>query len=65
MFELEREKSTAYKAGYDDAYARYDSLSQKYIKLLEKPPQVKLGLGSFTTGVVAGAVGGVLVGRQF
>ncbi len=57
VFHLEQEKSAAYKAGYDEAYARYDTLSQKYIKLLEKPPQVKIGLPSIPTILTGGAIG--------
>jgi uncharacterized protein YlxW (UPF0749 family) len=66
LFQLEQEKSAAYKAGYDEAYARYDTLSQKYIKLLEKPPQVKLGLPSIPTILTSGAIGvaaGVAISR--
>ncbi|MFQ5865736.1 MAG: hypothetical protein ACE5IW_10960 [bacterium] len=66
LFHLEREKSAAYKAGYDEAYARYDTLSQKYIKLLEKPPQVKFGFPSIPTIITSGALGvaaGVAISR--
>jgi hypothetical protein len=61
---LERLNKDAYKLGYDDAFARYESLNEKYINLLENP-QVKLGftgwgtlLGSAVVGAAAGYAAG-------
>lgn len=60
---LERDKSQAYKTGYDDAYTKYEDLNQKYIELLEKPPSVNLGFPKW--GVIGASVGaGVLIGTQ-
>ena len=36
---LEERKALAYKMGFDEAYAKYDTLSQKYINLLKNPPR--------------------------
>lgn len=58
---LERENRLAYESGFREALVRYDSLNEKYIGLLEKPPHVTLGvpkwgwmLGSAAAGVVVG-----------
>ena len=62
VIQLEKENKQAYKIGYDDAYTKYESLNQKYIKRLENP-QIKLGvpaltaiLGSAAAGFVAGTI---------
>ncbi len=63
---LEREKSLAYRAGFDDAFAKYDTLSQRYIQLLKKPPQIKFGLpqlGAVVAGTAVGLATGVMVTR--
>jgi len=60
---LEREKTQAYKHGYDDAYAKYESLNEKYIELLKKPPSVNLGFPGWGTILGTAAVG-VAVGSQ-
>ncbi len=54
---LKKEIIAAYKAGYDEAYAKYDTLSRKYIKLLEKPPQIKFGFPSIPTIITSAALG--------
>jgi hypothetical protein len=57
--QLEVEKSRAFEAGYHEAYASYQDLSQRYLAELKKP---RLSLGS-TLGLCLGAAGaGVLVG---
>ena len=60
---LEQEKSRAYKNGYDDAYAKYETLNEKYIELLKKPPSVEVGLPAWWT-VLGSAAVGVAVGSQ-
>ena len=40
---LERDKKEAYRSGYNDAYAKYEALNEKYIKNLENP-QIELGV---------------------
>ncbi|MDZ7690196.1 MAG: hypothetical protein U5K69_03395 [Balneolaceae bacterium] len=60
---LEEAKTEAYKTGYDEAYAKYEDINQKYIELLKKPPSVNLGLPKW--GVIGASVGaGVLIGTQ-
>ncbi len=60
---LEMEKGLAYKKGYDEAFAKYEDLNERYIKLLKKPPQVKIGFPAW--GTVAGAAAaGIVVGTQ-
>jgi hypothetical protein len=58
---LEREKSQAFRAGYDSAYTKYEALNADYIKLL-KNPKVSIKwtgpvalLGSAAAGVLVGA----------
>lgn len=63
LFLLETQKRLAYETGYNDAYAKYDSLNQKYIDLLQKPPQIKVGWPNWGTIIGATAVG-TLVGTQ-
>lgn len=63
LFVLERAKAAAYQTGYDEAYAKYEDINAKYVRLLEKPPSVNIGFPKW--GVVAAGVGaGVLVGTQ-
>lgn len=63
LFVLEREKAQAYETGYDEAYAKYEDLNEKYIDLLEQPPSVDLGFPKW--GVIGASVGaGVLIGTQ-
>jgi hypothetical protein len=57
---LEREKTEAFRTGYDSAYTKYEALNQDYIKLL-KNPRVSLKwtgpaalLGSAAAGVLVG-----------
>lgn len=38
---LEEEKSTAYQNGYENAYARYEDINQKYVDLLKIPPKAQ------------------------
>jgi hypothetical protein len=63
VFHLEQEKSRAYKNGYDEAYAKYDTLNHKYIDLLQKPPQVNIGLPTWGT-ILGSAAVGVVIGTQ-
>jgi hypothetical protein len=58
---LEKEKSAAFRTGYDSAYAKYEALNQDYVKLL-KNPRLSLRwtgpaalLGSAAAGVIVGA----------
>jgi len=60
---LGREKEGLYQAVYDSCYAEYSTLNDKYVALLEKPPQVKIGGGWLVPLVAAGA--GVAIGSQF
>jgi len=60
---LVREKEGIYQAVYDSCYTEYASLNEKYVALLEKPPQVKVGGGWLTTLIAAGA--GVAIGASF
>lgn len=64
---LEEEKSAAFQSGYDSAYAKYLDVNEKYLTLLNKPPQVKFGLpqvGAIAIGTAAGFVGGVALGTS-
>lgn len=64
---LEEEKSAAFKTGYDSAYVKYLDVNEKYLTLLNKPPQVKFGLpqvGAIAIGTAAGFVGGVALGAN-
>lgn len=63
LFVLEREKAEAFETGYDEAYAKYEGLNEKYIELLEQPPSVNLGFPKW--GMIGASVGaGVLLGSQ-
>ena len=67
VFELEKEKSEAYKSHYEEAYAKYDSLNQKYTKLLAEPAQVKFGIpqiSAVAVGAAGGLITGVLIGQR-
>lgn len=57
---LEKEKSEAYKVGYDSAYANYMSISKLYIKELEKPRFDWTHWGA----IIGGTAAGVLLGTQ-
>jgi chromosome segregation ATPase len=64
VFSLEQLNRMAYQDGYNDALGRYEDLSGKYIDLLEKPPQVTLGLpkwGWMAGSAVVGLAVGVLI----
>lgn len=66
VLNLEREKSAAYKSGYDEAYSKYEELNKAYIDLLKKPPSVELGLpawGTILGSAGAGFVLGTVVGK--
>ena len=56
---LEKEKTAAYKKGYDDAYTKYEDLNKKYIEELNKPT---FSLPNWI-GVAGGAAAGFLIGR--
>lgn len=63
---LEKEKSAAYKEGYDSAYVKYMDVNEKYLKLLNSPPTVEFGLpqiGAIAIGTAAGIVSGYAIGR--
>jgi len=60
---LEMEKGLAYKKGYDEAFAKYEDINERYIKLLQKPPQVKIGFPAWGT-VLGATAAGVVVGTQ-
>lgn len=63
LFVLEREKSEAFESGYNQAFAKYEDLNDKYIQVLQKPPKIEWGFPQW--GVVAAGVGaGVLLGTQ-
>ncbi|MGE5860621.1 MAG: hypothetical protein ACM34J_08700, partial [Ignavibacteria bacterium] len=62
---LEKEKSEAYKNGYDSAYVKYMDVNEKYLKLLNNPPTVEFGLpqiGAIAIGTAVGFAGGVALG---
>ncbi len=63
VFHLERDKTLAFKSGYDSAYTKYEMMSQKYINLLERPPEVSFGFPSWGSLVGSAAVG-VIIGTQ-
>jgi DNA repair exonuclease SbcCD ATPase subunit len=66
VFELEKEKSEAYRSHYEEVYVKYDSLNTLYTGLLAKPPQVKFGvpqISAIAVGAAAGLVGGVLISQ--
>ncbi len=56
---LERENKAAYKTGYDDAYAKYEVINEKYVHLLENP-QIKLGVPSIPVFIGSAAAGFVI-----
>ena len=57
---LEREKTEAFRAGYDSAYTKYEVLNEDYIKLLKNP---KLSLRwTGPAALLGSAAAGVLVG---
>jgi len=61
IIRLEKEKTEAYRAGYDSAYQKYEALNADYIKTLKNPrislrlPGVAALLGSAAAGAVVGA----------
>ena len=57
VFKLEAEKSSAYKAGYDEAYGKYEKLNDDYVKLLKTPPKVE-----FKPPSMWSTLGGTLLG---
>lgn len=63
LFVLEREKAEAFETGYNQAFARYEDINDKYIQVLQNPPTIEWGFPQW--GVVAAGVGaGVLIGTQ-
>jgi hypothetical protein len=58
---LEKEKTAAFRVGYDSAYKKYEALHEDYIKVLKNPrialklPGAAAILGSAAAGVVVGA----------
>lgn len=57
---LEKDKSAAYKAGYDSAYTKFEALNQDYIKLLKNPRLSLKWTGPVT--VLGSAAAGLLIG---
>jgi len=57
---LEKEKSEAYRVGYDSAYTHYMEISKLYMNELEKP---RFDL-SHWGAIIGGAAVGVLIGSQ-
>ena len=60
---LERLNRVAIQQGYDSAVVVYGDLNRKYIGLLEKPPQVKIGLPHWGA-ILVSLAGGVVIGTQ-
>jgi hypothetical protein len=64
---LEKEKTEAFRVGYDSAYKKYEALNEDYIKVLKNPrvalklPGLAAILGSAAAGVAVGAVVGAAV----
>lgn len=63
ILHLEQANRIAFQTGYNEAFAKYETLNGKYIDLLQKPPQIKMGLPHWSTLFVT-AVGGVVAGTQ-
>lgn len=57
---LEKEKSEAYKVGYDSAYTHYMEISKLYINELEKPRFELPHWGA----IIGGAAAGILIGTK-
>jgi chromosome segregation ATPase len=57
---LEKEKSEAYRVGYDSAYTHYMEISKLYINELEKPRFELPHWGA----IIGGAAAGILIGTQ-
>jgi hypothetical protein len=61
IIRLEKEKTEAYRVGYDSAYKKYEALNADYIQTLKNPrislrlPGVAALLGSAAAGAVVGA----------
>jgi len=59
---LEKEKTAAFRTGYDSAYTKYEALNKDYIALLKNPrvslkvPGLAALLGTAAAGVAVGAV---------
>jgi hypothetical protein len=58
---LEKANRDAYEEGYNIAYIKFDSLSQKYIAQLKKG---KIGWGWSAAGIVASGFAGYLIGSS-
>jgi len=63
IFRLEEKNKLAYQDGYNEAFTKYEVLNGKYIELLQKPPQVSMGLPSWGT-ILLSTAGGVILGTQ-
>ena len=57
---LEKQKSAAYKEGYDSAYTKFSALNQDYVKLLKSPRLSLKWTGPVT--VLGSAAAGLLIG---
>ena len=61
IIQLEKEKTSAFRTGYDSAYTKYEALNKDYIALLKNPrvslkvPGLAVILGSAAAGVAVGA----------
>jgi hypothetical protein len=63
VLSLERLNRLAFQTGFDSAFNRYEDLNQRYVHLLERPPQVKLGIPKWQMLLLT-AAGGVALGTQ-
>lgn len=57
---LEKEKSEAYKVGYDSAFTNYIDISKLYINELEKP---RFELPHWIA-IIGGTAAGIVIGTQ-
>ena len=57
---LVEEKAPAYQHGYEDAYAKYEVMNEKYIDELKKPAFGWAQWGA----IIGGAAAGYLVGSK-
>jgi hypothetical protein len=60
VLSLEKEKSEAYRIGYDSAFANYMQISKLYINELEKPRFELPHWGA----IIGGAAAGILIGTK-
>ncbi|MDQ3698665.1 MAG: hypothetical protein M3373_11680 [Gemmatimonadota bacterium] len=63
VISLERQNRTAFQTGFNEAFAKYEDINRRYIGVLERPPQLTLGLPKWQL-LLATAAGGVVLGTQ-